>query len=189
MPGVYAQRRAAACHLGCHSPIAGRPHRTAPDRTAAELTGRIGRSYARPAMPAPEPSRQNQPRRRLSPRAGRRGQDVSAVPAFLREGSRPATRRPARAAADRRDRCPRPATPPRAAAEPAPRRARPGRAADAEPLASARRHRRRRPRSRACSRSASCARSARRRQRRIAPPSCAPRTPPSRPRSSGSSRT
>ena len=40
LPGVYAQRRAAACHLGCHSPNGGRPHRTAPDRTATGLTRR-----------------------------------------------------------------------------------------------------------------------------------------------------
>lgn len=61
MTGVYAQRRAAACHLGCHSAIAEGLPRTAPDRTSPELTGRIGRSYARPAMTAPEPTRRPSP--------------------------------------------------------------------------------------------------------------------------------
>jgi hypothetical protein len=67
-------------------------------------------------MPASEPTRQNQPAHGSSPRAGRRGQDVSAIPTFLREGSRQATR-PA-AERQRSTALPRPVTPPEPPAEP-----------------------------------------------------------------------
>lgn len=116
MAGVYPQRRAAACHLGCHSRIARRPHRTAPNRIAIGLTGRIGRSYARPAMPASEPTRQDPPAHGSSPRAGRRGQDVSAIPTFLRASARRAPRAPAERPTSTT--LPRPVTPPEPRPEP-----------------------------------------------------------------------
>ncbi len=174
MAGVYA----TASSRGVPPPLSQRDRRrTPPNRTGPhnrELTGRIGRHYARPAMPAPIDASTQRSGRVRDPDVPPRGH---AAP-----------RHPAVAAAPAKATLPRPATPPshgpsRPRAGSIPRHCR-CRAChggvSSRPRASS---------SRACLRSASCARSARRRPRRIAPPSCAPRMPRSRPRSRSCSRT
>ena len=151
-------------------PIAG--DHTGPHRPHADTLTGDRRSYARPAMPAPEPTRRTSPPR-LRHACGRRGRTCppSRPSSASRTPSR-RTRRPARSAA-----LPRPVTPPEPRPEPAAR----GSTPPALPMPSLSRRRvvtaAGHPRWRACSPSASCARSARPRPRPIAPPTCAPRTP------------
>lgn len=72
-------------------------------------------------MPAPEPTPRPQPTDGSSARAGRRGRDASAIPTFLRDGSRPRVSR-AEGTAPSKATLPRPATPPEPRPEPVPRR-------------------------------------------------------------------